>query len=552
MNNKKIYIGLAALAISCNGFAQTNLCQFEEQDYKSISTHDTWAESPFNKGTLEKQFGIFDNPLKNEFNETDKVFAFQRSRYASHLYGARIDLKEPIALTPTPQYIHVLVNKPVKGNMALVGLGKRKDRANQSAETVQFVVNSTKEIGADNWEDAVFSIFGNEMAELHSIVIVPDPTSHIASDEDFTVYIDEIMLSDSSQPRFSTDAYPLSFEKDLEKTRTDRDIESIEFTGNKGLNFSTNLQGTRTVYTSFEKFDIIPMMPGEEINTKIGYNGEWMHRYVYFDKGNDGKFQPVIENNVPTAESDLVAYSYLNGYDSKGAVAEKSTRNNPPAFIIPENQEPGFYRIRCKVDWDSSDAGGNADPSNLIANNGGFIIDFVANVHNENVKVNFVSRMCDITSVDGGAAPAETKFGEDFSFNVKMDSDYEITGLEIKHGYNHDGQEYKYDQRQWKVENIELEKDGLITIPAEYIDGDVSITILFKNKPGTDIAEVENEGLTVIPSKGEVELSCNTETEYTIVGINGMVFDNGTLTGSKTVKLPAGFYIINNNKYVVE
>lgn len=550
MNTKKIYLSLAAMALACNGFAQTNLCQFENEDYKSISIYDYWSESPFNKGLLKGQFTVYDNPLKNEYNETDKVLAFQRSRYGSHLFGAKVELNEPIALNPTPQYLHVLIYKPVSGKIALVGLGKRNDRPNQSPETVQFVTSSTKEIASGNWVDAVFSIFGNEAAELHSLVIVPETVSHIPSDSDFTVYIDEIMLSDSSQPRFSNDPYPLTFEADQAITRTDRSIQSIAFTGDKGAEFTADLANTQTVYTSHEKFAPIPMMPGETINTAFGYNGEWMHRYVYFDKGNDGKFQPVIENNVPTAESDLVAYSYLDGYNSDGNSAESNTKANPPAFTIPEDLQPGMYRMRCKIDWDSSEPGGNADPSNLIANNGGFIVDFVANVHNENVKVSFVSRMCEVTSADGGATPTETPFGQDFTFNVKMDSDYDITGLEIKHGYNHDKEQYMYDNKQWEVENITLDKDGLITIPAEYIDGDVSITIQFTNKSG--ITEQSGDELKVVAGKGQLELNSSSDIEYSVVGTNGVVYDNGSVNGTKTVKLSAGIYIVNGNKYVVE
>ena len=62
------------------------------------------------------------------------MLAFQRSRLASNIFGARIDLKKPIALGPSGKVVHVLINRPMEGRVMLVGLGKRRDRAGQSQE----------------------------------------------------------------------------------------------------------------------------------------------------------------------------------------------------------------------------------------------------------------------------------------------------------------------------------------------------------------------------------------------------------------------------------
>lgn len=552
---KRIYknlMGAAALLWALGGYAETTLCQFEEADYNAISTYDYWDKSPFNTGDLTGQITVVDNPYSDDINGSGKVLAFQRSRYGSHLYGARIDLTTPIALSPTPQYIHVLMYKPVSGRVALVGLGKRDDWANQPATTVQFVTPATKKLDANKWVDAVFSVYGNDAAELHSLVIVPDVDSHLATETDYVAYFDEIVINDDSQQRFTFDPYPLNFEATQEKTRpTERNLDSISVSGNMGAMYRSNLADVSTVYADKTSADPILLKVGESVTVSFGYKGDWMHRYVYLDKGNDGRFDVDIQNNVPTASSDLVAYSYLSGYNSTGASASNDTSLDPPAFTLSSDMTPGFYRIRCKVDWDSSVAAGNPNSDNSIVANGGGIVDYLANVHRDNVALNVVARMCEVTAADGSNLPAEIPFGEAFSFNIDMDNNYNITGLEIKHGYNHEGEEYVFGNRQWKVDNVTLEEDGLITIPAEYIDGDVAITILFENKP-TSIQETEEvDGLRVIAGENQIELLSNEEVDYSVVHVNGACYATGRFAGREVISLPAGVYFVNGQKCMV-
>lgn len=486
---KKILSALLLSTMAISGFAQ-DVINFEEQNHKAVSVYDYWENSPFRTGQLEGQFEIIDNPAKEEgTNNSDKVLSFTRSRYGSHLYGARIDLKEPIQLSSTPSYFHVLIKTPNKGNVALIGLGKRDDWANQSPETFQLVRLSTKEIPAGKWADAVFKVVGNKAAQIHSIVIIPDTKSMLPTDQDYVAYIDEIVHNNEPLDRFSTESYPLLFEKDAVYTRRDRKLNGVTFEGNQGASISIDISSSNTVYN--DKLDqAIAVVPGETLTPSFNFKGEWMHRYVYFDKGNDGKFTPEIQNNMPTANSDLVAYSFLsennakNGYDSTGKSVQDGTLANPPAFTIPSDLEYGFYRIRCKVDWNSDNAGGN--PAQSIIDNGGGIIDFLANVHGESVSLSMTARMCDVTAIGGGKLPTEIPFGEDFTFNIKMDGDYVIKGLKIKHGYNHSGEQYINDNRQWVEETMLLSHDGEVTIPARYIDGDVAVEILFGNKPDGD------------------------------------------------------------------
>ena len=124
-------IGLSALMVASMAFAQDGdalKIGFETDDYRSVSVYDTWEASPFRTGVLSGNAAVIDNNIASEYNGTDNILAVQRSRFGSNTFGVRIDLKETFELTPTPKYVHVLINKPVEGRVMLVGLGKRKDR----------------------------------------------------------------------------------------------------------------------------------------------------------------------------------------------------------------------------------------------------------------------------------------------------------------------------------------------------------------------------------------------------------------------------------------
>ena len=143
----KKYTLIAALALPMAAAAQTASVTFDTDDYKAVSVYDSWENSPFRKGTLQGNVAVIDNHLNqvDDFlgeapNSTAKILGVQRSRFGSNQFGARIDLKTPFSLSPTPQYVHVLINRPIEGRVMLMGLGKHREQdwAGQSPETEQF------------------------------------------------------------------------------------------------------------------------------------------------------------------------------------------------------------------------------------------------------------------------------------------------------------------------------------------------------------------------------------------------------------------------------
>lgn len=469
-----------------------------EGEYRSLGVYDTWEQSPFRTGLLDgsKYVALSENPDAGvseitglASNPSATVLAVQRSRYGSNTFGARIDLNEPLHLGTSKKYVHVLVNKPVGEGAAvmLIGLGKRHEWEGQRPETEQFWVDAAM-AALGEWNDLVFPITTNEAVDIHSFVVVPDLASPHLRTTDFIAYIDEIEVNDNPKPRFQLVNYPINFDINQTPTRTDRALTKLTFTSTGESSRNVTVP-TTTVYTNLTESATVNAKAGGSITVKMTYMGAWMSGYVYVDWNNDGQFTPVIENSKPTADSELVSYTFLDGYNSKGS--SQSNGNSVvngvitcPAFTVPADIQPGIYRMRLKVDWNSDDAGGNSETNNLITANGGAVVDVLLNVHEEEVRITANQLNGDVLRTDGLAlSDAPIPFGKSFKIKMAPAPDFTYTGIVLTHGYNLDGPEYVRDNRQFRtvtvpVESFDASTDEY-TIPASYIDGEVRIEGLF-------------------------------------------------------------------------
>lgn len=154
----KHYIALAALTMPLATSAQSTVIDFEttETQGTSLGVFDTWEDSPFRKGKLEGNIKVINNPYKvvdditNDGNISEKVLAFQRSRFGSNTFGVRVGLPTPIKLTPKVQYVHVKMYTPKTGHIMLFALGSRDDRPEQSKDVVQVEANCISSVKAEN------------------------------------------------------------------------------------------------------------------------------------------------------------------------------------------------------------------------------------------------------------------------------------------------------------------------------------------------------------------------------------------------------------------
>lgn len=550
---------------------------FENQNYKALGVYDTWKKSPFRsqngqtaalEGNVQVVSNIdknYDEILKATPNASDNVLGFQRSRFGSNTFGARIDLKQPFALTKETKYVHVMIHKPKAGRTMLIGLGKRTDRAGQSVDTEQFWELSTREVEPNKWVDAVFPVKGAGGIEIHSLVVVVDCEDTNGLKDDFLAYIDNIVVNNEAFTTTNREDYPMNYNKDAKCSRTDRGLKGISL-GDQTFNVYSDITTSTPAYTYLSKQAFLAK-PGETLNPAVQYKGVWMHSYVYLDLNNNGRFEPKVEGGqiVPNAGNELLAYSFLggedenSGYNSVGTEISGNGRNTlvMPEFTLPSDLQHGFYRMRYKVDWNSADAGGSIENNNHILNNGGGAIDVRLNVHGDNVKIYQGALNGKVVAEDGTELNGiSIPFGKPYTIKMKPEHGFNFSGLKVRHGYNLTGDSISHGTYQYVDELIPRERfnaDGTFTLPAEMIDGDVSLEGIFIDAKTALTYEVyfNNEfvystvvngaktGAVTIPeglSRDYVELTADKQT---ITSLPATVRINATWTAPMKVATPA-------------
>ena len=550
---------------------------FENQNYKALGVYDTWLKSPFRsqnkqaavlEGNVQVVSNIdknYDEILKATPNASNNVLGFQRSRFGSNTFGARIDLKQPFALTKETKYVHVMIHKPKAGRTMLIGLGKRTDRAGQSVDTEQFWELSTREVEPNKWVDAVFPVKGAGGIEIHSLVVVVDCEDTNGLKDDFLAYIDNIVVNNEAFTTTNREDYPMNYNKDAKCSRTDRGLKGISL-GNQTFNVYGDITTSTPAYTYLSKQAFLAK-PGETLNPGVQYKGIWMHSYVYLDLNNNGRFEPKVEGGqiVPNAGNELLAYSFLggedenSGFNSAGTEISGNGRNTlvMPEFTLPSDLQHGFYRMRYKVDWNSADAGGSIENNNHILNNGGGAIDVRLNVHGDNVKIYQGALNGKVVAEDGTELNGiSIPFGKPYTIKMKPEHGFNFSGLKVRHGYNLTGDSISHGTYQYVDELIPRERfnaDGTFTLPAEMIDGDVSLEGIFIDAKTALTYEVyfNNEfvystvvngaktGAVTIPeglSRDYVELTADKQT---ITSLPATVRINATWTAPMKVATPA-------------
>ena len=550
---------------------------FENQNYKALGVYDTWKESPFRsqnkqaavlEGNVQVVSNIdknYDEILKATPNASNNVLGFQRSRFGSNTFGARIDLKQPFALTKETKYVHVMIHKPKAGRTMLIGLGKRTDRKGQSVDTEQFWELSTREVEPNKWVDAVFPVKGAGGIEIHSLVVVVDCEDTNDLKDDFLAYIDNIVVNNEAFTTTNREDYPMNYNKDAKCSRTDRGLKGISL-GDQTFNIYGDITTSTPAYTYLSKQAFLAK-PGETLNPAVQYKGIWMHSYVYLDLNNNGRFEPKVEGGqiVPNAGNELLAYSFLggedenSGFNSAGTEISGNGRNTlvMPEFTLPSDLQHGFYRMRYKVDWNSADAGGSIENNNHILNNGGGAIDVRLNVHGDNVKIYQGALNGKVVAEDGTELNGiSIPFGKPYTIKMKPEHGFNFSGLKVRHGYNLTGDSLSHGTYQYVDELIPRERfnaDGTFTLPAEMVDGDVSLEGIFIDAKTALTYEVyfNNEfvystvvngaktGAVTIPeglSRDYVELTADKQT---ITSLPATVRINATWTAPMKVATPA-------------
>lgn len=575
MNTK--YFALAALALPINLMAQTTKVDFEDAaGYKSVGVYDTWEESPFRTGELKGNAAVIDNflPTTNDngdvVNDSKKIVGVQRSRFGSNTFGVRVDLNTPFDLTPEYVYVHVKMYKPLEGRVMLVGLGKRPDRAGQSNDVEQVWVYSSNSTVANQWFDAVFPIKACNGVQIHSLVIVPDVNSPQEMTSDYAAYIDDIEVNNSAKPRIKVASYyGLNYDKETAVDKPERHVKAITLQPNGATKQSISVGSVSPQLIYRDVTDhAFTAKAGQTVTPSIDYQGGgWMNGFVYLDKGDDGQFDASFDESTHKATKgcDLVSYYYLemveneSGYKYDGTALSGNNRNNlsTPAFTLPSDLQPGFYRMRYKVDWGNLDPAGRNTTTNSIKSNGGFIVDTRLNVHTDKVSLSAASRNGFITLEDGTELVSyQTDFGKAVKIKATPANGFEIDSLIISHGYNLTGNQYnKYGTKQYDeyiVRASDFNADGTFTIPAQIIDGEVSIDGQFRSTTGITNNQADAKKLNFKIAAEKLYLSTTQPSHVLLVDDQGRVIFNDMVNGKRTLRLNKGVYVLNDEKILVD
>lgn len=453
----KQYIFALALAGCCCTMSARTIT-FDTPDYKAVGAYDTWEKSPFRTGQLAPNVAVVANHLADSINPSSHILGIQRSRYGSNTFGAEIMLDEAWRIGPEPQYVHVLLHKPVDSRVMLIGLGNRADRLGQSPRVEQFWVYPLNDVPAGEWVDAVFSVKANNGVDIYSLVLAPDVRSDC--NEDFIAYIDNIEISFDRTPRTGAGDYPINLPSQTMISRYDRRLKAITLNGSK-VDVHNVPDAMVPLYTAILDHPFTAVA-GERMEAVLDYNGQWMHSYIYIDADNDGKFSP----------EELVSFTPRTG--------NADSPCNPPAFTIPENLAPGIYRVRFKVDWDNNDPGG--DPQSIVSN-GGSIVDMLLNIHAPQVSVNNDNRNGEVLLADGRSLDnIMVPFGAELKLRTVPSNGFRCDGVKVRHGYNLTGESRQHSNPQYQEDIIpasEFAPDGSFTIPASMVDGNLLIEGLF-------------------------------------------------------------------------
>mgnify|MGYP007010789862 FL=1 len=557
--------------------AQTTKVDFEDAaGYKSVGVYDTWEESPFRTGELKGNAAVIDNflPTTNDngdvVNDSKKIVGVQRSRFGSNTFGVRVDLNTPFDLTPEYIYVHVKMYKPLEGRVMLVGLGKRPDRAGQSNDVEQVWVYSSNSTVANQWFDAVFPIKACNGVQIHSLVVVPDVNSPQEMTSDYAAYIDDIEVNNSAKPRIKVASYyGLNYDKETAVDKPERYVKAITLQPNGATKQSISVGSVSPQLIYRDVTDhAFTAKAGQTVTPSIDYQGGgWMNGFVYLDKGDDGQFDASFDESTHKATKgcDLVSYYYLemvenqSGYKYDGTALSGNDRNNlsTPAFTLPSDLQPGFYRMRYKVDWGNLDPAGRNTTTNSIKSNGGFIVDTRLNVHTDKVSLSAASRNGFITLEDGTELVSyQTDFGKAVKIKATPANGFEIDSLVISHGYNLTGNQYnKYGTKQYDeyiVRASDFNADGTFTIPARIIDGEVSIDGQFRSTTGITNNQADAKKLNFKIAAEKLYLSTTQPSHVLLVDDQGRVIFNDMVNGKRTLRLHKGVYVLNDEKILVD
>lgn len=292
------------------------------------------------------------------------------------------------------------------------------------------------------------------------------------------VSVEGIFAEEGDNPVTGVD-YASNYGADDLISRTDRALGGFTFSATNGGSSTVEITDDRQVFHDMTGKQV-SVVPGDKVSVTVDYTGHAMHNYLYVDLDQNGSFRASLNaNGSPTPNSELVSYTYYDGKNSLGETVTGAPGDvsvaSLPSFTVNAALPVGVYRARLKIDWDNIDPAGNPGPQNMLTDNGGYIVDFLLNVHTGDETVVVNTEHGSVNGAGNTGLPLKTPFFTDLTLvPTPAGDDFVFNGMTIKHGLNFDGPQYVHGNRQWDV--ITVDSDGSYTLPADMVDGNIEIT----------------------------------------------------------------------------
>ena len=277
--------------------------------------------------------------------------------------------------------------------------------------------------------------------------------------------------------------YTLSFSKEQETEEVDYtvSVNGVKLSQTAGTLDYYDLTGDAAIVLSSSRTINISV----EDNLKSASTD----KYLFVDLNNDGKFTAIfntVDGGVqqPSLSSELVAYTYYNGTNSKGEKAESCPEKGTslPLYTLPEELPDGIYRARLKLDKDNISPKGSEN----FGNDGCIIVDFLLNVVNGEKTLKHYTVNGSIDAANYGALPLKVLPLQSISGVLRGAPGYIVKSFVVRHGHNLDGAYYVNGNRQWEETVIEMTSDNKFTIPSTVVDGDVELWAIFEKDNSSD------------------------------------------------------------------
>ena len=280
--------------------------------------------------------------------------------------------------TITPPEAMGYVTEETEKTVTLNGADQEITIVYSEATTITYTINV---IGAP--EGTRMTISGDEVdinatEYVATQKVAPDDVEIYLPDEYYYMGYKVTVVGSLITVKIFDNRYAVNFDKEQTYTHTAGGGRKTTWValGEQKIEWEFGGVGVEPVYRDMTD-QVLSVPAGATVTPAIGFEGAWMHGFLYVDLNNDGQFS--VDNPELQSAWSTEPNGELVSYKNQGNVLTSSSRELPD-YTAPT--EPGTYRVRFKVDWQSTDPGGNtgADPedvnsSNHIVANGGCIID---------------------------------------------------------------------------------------------------------------------------------------------------------------------------------